>query len=202
MSEHVLDYLNAYYDGELNANLTKRVERHLAQCPLCQEAYEDLASTSSWLQDLSIPEMASSEKMTADIALLLPREQEKPGKDGKFSVIWWIVPLVLLSVWVLIGSTQWIGNMLMTANHWGIISVDPGIFAYQSMNDLLFNTLMENMNEFIPDNIAWLINLQDVFRSNVIIGFLHLTIAMLYLSWIAMWRANQNRQRSGHSLQQ
>lgn len=201
MSEHVLNILDAYYDGELSPNQMKKVERHLAQCSACQEAYDDIASTSAWLHNMPDPKMTPAEKMAADIALLLPREQEKPRSQSNTSAIWWIVPILLFSIWVLVGSTHLVSNLLLTANDFGLITIDPTLFTGQSINELLFSTFIENLNHLLPKDLSWLIDIQVFLRENIIRSVINISIAMLYMSWIAIWQANQNRQRNGQSLQ-
>ena len=201
MSDHILSILNAYYDGELSPNQMRKVEHHLAQCSTCRQAYDDIVSTSAWLHNLPEPEMVPAEKMAADIALLLPREQEKPRSQSNTSIIWWIVPIVLFFVWVLIGSTHIISNILITANGFGLITIDSSMFTPQSINDLIFSKFIENLSTVVPKDLSWMINTQDFVRENVIRSIINISIAMLYLSWIAIWRANQNRQGNGQSLQ-
>ena len=201
MSEHVSNILNAYYDGELNPNQMRKVERHLAQCSSCQEAYDDIVSTSAWLHQLPEPEMVPADKMAADIALLLPREQEKPRSQSNSSIIWWIVPIVLFSIWVLAGSTHIVSNVLITANEFGFIAIDPALFTTQSINDLIFSSFIENLSTIVPKDLSWMIETQGFLRESIIRSVINLSIAMLYLSWIAIWRANQNRQGNGQSLQ-
>jgi hypothetical protein len=201
MSEHVLNSLNAYYDGELSPNQMRRVERHLAQCSTCREAYDDIVATSAWLHNIPAPQMAPAEKMAADIALLLPREQEKPRSQSSTSTIWWIVPIVLFLIWVLVGSTHFVSNLLLTANDFGLITIDPALFTGQSINQLIFSTFIENLSKLLPKDLSWMIDTQDFLRENVVRSVIYISIAMLYMSWIAIWWANQNRQRNGQSLQ-
>ena len=201
MSDHILSILNAYYDGELSPSQMRKVEHHLAQCSTCRQAYDDIVSTSDWLHNMPDPKMAPAEKMAADIALLLPREQEKPRNQSNTSAIWWIVPIMLLSIWVLVGSTHIVSNLLLTANDFGLITIDPAFFTGQSINQLLFSTFIENLSKLLPKDLSWLIDTQDFLHENVIRSVINISIAMLYLSWIAIWRANQNRQGNGQSLQ-
>jgi hypothetical protein len=108
---------------------------------------------------------------------------------------------VLFFVWVLIGSTHIISNILITANGFGLITIDSSMFTPQSINDLIFSKFIENLSTVVPKDLSWMINTQDFVRENVIRSIINISIAMLYLSWIAIWRANQNRQGNGQSLQ-
>ena len=40
MSDHVIDWLSAYLDGELKGGRLQRVEEHLAGCRACREELE------------------------------------------------------------------------------------------------------------------------------------------------------------------
>ena len=46
MSNHVTEWLNAYFDGELTGNRLHQVEDHLAECEACQAELESLQGFS------------------------------------------------------------------------------------------------------------------------------------------------------------
>ncbi|MBI9050175.1 MAG: zf-HC2 domain-containing protein, partial [Anaerolineaceae bacterium] len=109
MSEHMLNYLNAYHDGELNKSQAQKVERHLQVCPSCNEAYQSILALSAELHEMPMPALPSAEKMAAEIALFLPRNQEPAVKDKIFKIGWWLIPIILLAIWILLFITNIFG---------------------------------------------------------------------------------------------
>ena len=50
MSEHILNWLPAYHDGELPPGRRQRVEAHLQGCPSCRAELETLTELSALLK--------------------------------------------------------------------------------------------------------------------------------------------------------
>lgn len=51
MKRHVLDQLPFWVEGDLNPAEYAATENHLAQCPPCREAAEELRDSQSWLRE-------------------------------------------------------------------------------------------------------------------------------------------------------
>ncbi|MFN7956964.1 MAG: zf-HC2 domain-containing protein [Holophagaceae bacterium] len=51
MTRHVLDLLPLWIGGDLDATDLDAVDRHLAQCPDCRAAAEDLRVSQAWLRE-------------------------------------------------------------------------------------------------------------------------------------------------------
>ena len=62
MSNHVTEWLNAYYDGELKGKRLQQVEEHLIECEACQAELESLQGLSALLQEVPAPEFPSPER--------------------------------------------------------------------------------------------------------------------------------------------
>lgn len=54
MSEHILEHLSAYLDGELSAAERERFRAHLAECASCSNRLAELVATDARLRDLPV----------------------------------------------------------------------------------------------------------------------------------------------------
>jgi len=62
MSDHVLELLNAYIDGELRGGQLRKVEAHLDECQSCLEEYYSLQALSATLLAAPVPDFPAPER--------------------------------------------------------------------------------------------------------------------------------------------
>ncbi|MEP7358135.1 MAG: zf-HC2 domain-containing protein [Anaerolineales bacterium] len=101
MSEHVLDWIGAYYDGELHGDRLRRVEAHLHACAACQAELAALQGLSARLQG-SPPRPARTppEQFVAQVGLrLAPRSaaEESRLRLRQAAGLW--LPLGVVTLW-------------------------------------------------------------------------------------------------------
>ena len=60
MKDEFLEQLNAYADGELSEKDRQRVEEHLAACPECRAAYEEILELKALMGEAKTPEGLSA----------------------------------------------------------------------------------------------------------------------------------------------
>ena len=123
MSNHITEWLNAYLDGELKNGKLHQVEKHLAECEECQAELESLKNLSSLLHEVPAPEFISSERFASQVSLRLPHEKPRATKRKAQEVGWWMIPVSLLLLWVLIGSVEVVGDVISTADKLGLLSL-------------------------------------------------------------------------------
>src|SRR5574341_536503 len=104
MSNHVTEWLNAYFDGELHGNRLQQVEEHLAGCVACQMELDSLHNVSQLLQEVPTPEFPSSERFAAQVNLLLPKRPAAATGGKLFEFGWWMIPVGLLAVWAFVST--------------------------------------------------------------------------------------------------
>ena len=102
MSDHISELLGPYLDGELTAGGLRKVEAHLGECPACQGELEALGSLSFTLRETGLPEFTSVEQLVTGVMLGLPRKPVKPVTHRTLEVGWWLAPVGLLIIWILI----------------------------------------------------------------------------------------------------
>lgn len=101
MSEHVLDWIGAYHDGELHGDLLRRVEAHLSNCAACQSELAALQNLAVRLQaSPPMPARTPPEQFVAQVQLRLP-PRSAPVSDRarvrQAAGLW--LPLGALALW-------------------------------------------------------------------------------------------------------
>jgi anti-sigma factor RsiW len=101
MSEHVLDWIGAYHDGELHGDPRRRVEAHLLVCAACQAELEALQNLAVRLQaNPPMPARTPPEQFVAQVRLRLPpRRVSAPGRERLRRVAGLWLPLGVLALW-------------------------------------------------------------------------------------------------------
>jgi predicted anti-sigma-YlaC factor YlaD len=111
MSEHVLDWLPAYHDGELHGKALQQVENHLQACATCRAELQALQSLSSVLKSAPVPDLTPPGRFAAQVALRLPR-RAAPRPPG-----WRLgVPLALIVIWAFVHTGLQLASWLFTAD--------------------------------------------------------------------------------------
>lgn len=201
MSDHVLDYLDAYYDGELNARLSQKVEKHLESCIECREAYQAMQQLSVELQAFTLPEFTSADRFSSQVMLCLPREQEMPIPEKAFQIGWWMIPVLLISAGVINAAVIMINNTLLWAYQFGWVQT-PGYIIPTISLESFFGMILNYLASLFPLSMQWMVFSEHFIRPVLSNLVLELALAILYLCWIAIWWIKHTRQGSGQSSEQ
>jgi len=189
LGNHVHEWLNAYYDGELHGRRLARVEDHLAHCPECQQALAELESLSALLQDDPLPKLSTSpEQFVSQVGLRLPRQVQqvlrRPKPRGPLSWRWALVPLGILGmVWFLQSVT--LVTDLLTAIE--VLGINPQAVSWLVPAQTAPQNLMQSASLFALD-------LGVPFDAVTFISLiLPLILAGGYLLWLVLWWVNQDQ---------
>ncbi|MGE5463497.1 MAG: anti-sigma factor family protein [Syntrophothermus sp.] len=195
MSKHIEEWLGAYLDGELQGSRLQHVEIHLAQCSPCQAELAKLEKLSRLVSEVPEPQFAAPERSAAQVILRLPAAQAIQVRTRVFSMGWWIVPVGLLAAWVFIGTSFFISDLLSVvgALGWlhsvsGWLTSGPGTQAFWSSTLGQFGIL--SGRNLIVASVA-----EAITKSSLAETGLQIWIALLYLSWLAIWWTRSARQR-------
>jgi anti-sigma factor RsiW len=203
MSNHVTEWLNAYLDDELKNGRLDQVEKHLAECAECQAELESLQNVSSLLHEVPAPEFISSERFASQVSLRLPHEQPKATKRKAQEMGWWMIPVSLLLLWVLIGTSEVVSGVVSTANKLGILSLGdaPAWLAADSSTETAWSGTLGEFGLLSGDSLQWAELTESFMRDNLPQIVWQSAIALLYLSWIAIWWARQKPREHGQLLE-
>ena len=203
MFNHVTEWLNAYLDDELKNGKLHQVEKHLAECAECQAELESLQNVSSLLHEVPAPEFISSERFASQVSLRLPHEQPRATKRKAQEAGWWMIPVSLLLLWVLIGTSEVVSGVVSTADRLGILSLGdtPAWLVTVSSSGTVWSGTLGEFGLLSGDSLQW-VELTESFTRNRLPQIVwQVAIALLYLSWIAIWWARQKRREHGQLLE-
>jgi hypothetical protein len=191
MSNHVTEWLNAYLDGELKNGKLHQVEKHLVECEECRAELESLKNLSSLLHEVPAPEFTPTERFAAQVNLRLPHEKPRAIKHKAQEVGWWMIPVSLLLLWVFIGSVEVVGDVISTADRLGLLSLNdaPAWLGSASSNGAVWSGRLEEFGFLDGQSLQWAAYTESFTRDNLPQIVWQLAIALLYLSWIAIWWA-------------
>ena len=202
MSDHMVELLGAYLDGELNNGQLRKVEAHLSECLACQEEVEALQALSGMLQETPLPEFPSPEQLAANVALHLPRKpirQPIPRRIIEFG--WWMAPVGLIVAWIFISATILVDNLVGTASGFGLLESTSAWFGIGTSSAANYSALLGRFGLLDLSNLQWLTAAESFARRLISSIFWQVAIAMLYLSWIAIWWARRTHRGLGQPLE-
>jgi predicted anti-sigma-YlaC factor YlaD len=200
MSDHVFDLLGAYLDGELHGGQLRKVETHLEECQDCREEYQSLQALSWTLQAAPAPDFPNSERLAADVALRLPRVPVKPVSRRVLEFGWWLVPAGLIATWVFIGTTILVSEMVTTASEFGLLQSISAQLIPNSLAGAYWSSTLGQFGILSGSSLQWAEITETFTRATVPLITWQVSIALLYLSWMAIWWARHTRRGSGEPL--
>jgi predicted anti-sigma-YlaC factor YlaD len=196
MSQHVSEWLNAYYDGELRGNRLHQVEAHLTECELCQKELESLDRLSNVLHTVPAPEFVSAERFASQVSLRLPHKQSAISRKQLFDLGWWMIPVGLLGIWVFIGTAFFVSDILSAANNFGLLSNISGWLDFGTSGDTLWTAALGQFGVLSGNSLNLAESTEAFTRTALPLLILNVSIALLYLSWMAIWWARHARHES------
>jgi len=196
MSNHVTEWLNAYLDGELKGNRLQHVQEHLAECTTCQDELDSLQSLSGLLQAVPAPEFPSPERFATQVNLLLPQKRTSTPGTQLFEVGWWMIPFGLLAVWVFISTAVLLGDAMSVAKNFGLLdSTTASFISAQSDTAEVMSTLGQ-FGMLQGNSLQWAETTENFTRGLFPQIVLQVAVALLYLTWFAIWWTRHTRQMS------
>jgi len=194
MSDHVTEWLNAYYDGELTGRRLHQVEEHLAECEVCQTELESLQSLSGLLHEVPVPEFTSPERFATQVNLLLPHKPIAVPENKLFEIGWWLLPVGLLAGWVFVSTAGLVSDMVSTANQIGVLTNVSGWINFGSADSVYWSNTLGQLGVLRGSSVNWADSIELFTRASLPQFMLHVSIAIAYLSWLAVWWTRHTRQ--------
>jgi predicted anti-sigma-YlaC factor YlaD len=201
MSEHVSEWLNAYHDGELHGIRLHHVENHLAECELCQAEFESLESLSGLLHEVPAPEFTAPERFAAQVMLRLPPKKVAVSRRQILEAGWWMIPVGLLAVWVLISTSFFVSDMLSTAHNLGFVNNISGWLLFGPSRNTNWSAALGQLGILRGNNLNWAEATEAFTKTSLPRISLQVSIALLYLSWIAIGWVRRTPREHGQLLE-
>ena len=196
MSNHVTEWLNAYLDGELKGNRLQQVEEHLTTCEVCQAELDSLQSLSGLLQTIPAPEFPSPERFATQVNLLLPQKRTAAPRNQLFEFGWWMIPVGLLAVWVFISTAALLGDAMSVAKNLGLLDSTTASFISAPSETVVVTSTLEQFGMLQGNSLQWAETAENFTRGLFPQIVLQVSVALLYLTWLAIWWTRHTRQMS------
>jgi anti-sigma factor RsiW len=198
MSEHINEWLSAYLDHELQGQRRHQVEAHLAGCPTCQAELQSLRQLSRLLKADPLPDVfPSPNRFAAQVTLRLPRRPLQPAKPRTPELGWWLAPATFLGVWVFFQAVYQLSAWVWAVSRLGLLGETADWMAPASSPTWL-TSMLDQLGVFTAHTSRQLSALAEGVGWNIISQLTWLIpLALLYLSWLAIWWMRQKRQVNG-----
>lgn len=201
MSNHIIEWLNAYHDGELMGRRLQQVEEHLAECETCQAEFESLQGLSALLNEVPVPEFISNERFVAQVNLQLPHRRVVSTKRKVLEVGWWMVPVGLLLAWIFFNTSSFVSDMMSVAYNFGLLDSGAIVLVAGSESNAYWTSTLGQFGILTGDSLQWAESTESYTRSILPQLIWQVSIALLYLTWIAIWWAQRTPQGYGQLLE-
>ncbi|HEY3474032.1 MAG TPA: zf-HC2 domain-containing protein [Anaerolineales bacterium] len=195
MSDHVTHWLNAYLDGELSANQLHRVDIHLAECEVCQRELESLEMLSDLLQEVPAPEFIPPERFASQVSLRLPHQRAQDSKKSMLEIGWWMIPLGLSAAWVFVSAFFFTNDLLSMGNSLGLLSSVSGWLAFGFPTEPYWSSTLGQFGLLSGNSLDLAASTEIFARTSLPQITMQVSIALLYLSWIAIWWARHTHRQ-------
>ncbi len=194
MSNHVTEWLNAYFDGELQGMRLRQVEEHLAECEACQSELESLRGLSAMLQEVPAPKFTSHERFVSQVNLRLPQRQVKNTRNNLMEIGWWLIPVGLLTAWIFFSTAVLVSDMVSAADRFGLLDSANTLLVSDTSERAIWSARLGQFGLLEGEGLGWA-EATESYTRNVLPQFVwQASIAMLYLAWIAIWWARHTRR--------
>jgi hypothetical protein len=198
MSKHITEWLNAYLDGELMGSRLHQVHEHLAECEACRAELHSLQDISALLHSVPSPEFTSPERLSAQVNLRLPHETPRVSRRRVQEVGWWMIPVSLLVIWVLLGTSAAVRDVVSTASRLGLLSGAPAWLV--PSDEAIWTGTLGQFGILSGKPLQWAEVTESVTRETLPQFIWQASIAFLYLGWIVIWWAQRTRGERGQLL--
>jgi predicted anti-sigma-YlaC factor YlaD len=198
MSNHVTEWLNAYLDGELHDIRLQQVQAHLAECDTCLADLESLEKLSDLLQEAPPAEFSPPERFASQVSLRLSRQKAVAPRKKILEVGWWMIPVGLLAVWIFISGIFFVYDVLFMANRVGLLMDVSSWMRFGTPGTANWSLILAQVGILRGNSLDLAASTEIFTRTSLLQITLQVSIALLYLSWIAIWWTRHMRQRNQH----
>jgi anti-sigma factor RsiW len=156
---------------------------HLSACESCRNELKELRLVSDLLQAAPDPEFMPAGRFASNLMLTLPRRtmRDLPPKPG--SLVWWLVPGVLLAAWFFVQTVFTLTGAVTAAQISGLLGSGGQETIWFAAVTSLFGSQAAPAQPALS-----LLNTLTVTGTNLLDGFLwQALIVLLYWGWLSVW---------------
>ena len=195
--DHVLDWLHAYHDGELQGEPLRYVEAHLAACKSCRAELEALRAFSLLLQESPpAPALLQPDSFVDCVVQATSGAPLRPAPAALKRALetgWYLIPVGLIGAWVFVQTAYIVVALILLAQSAPATAqlfpfTLPPIFdvSWLAVEQCLAGSGFEALRCVAGHVVS--------FGGAVVLGFGPLVgIALLYLAWVAAWWVGRRR---------
>jgi hypothetical protein len=141
-----------------------------------------------------MPDFPSPERFAADVALRLPRNPTKPMRRKALEIGWWLVPVGLIATWIFVSTVFLVSDMVEAANVFGLLNNTTDWLVAGSSGGANYSAFLGQFGFLDMETLRWFVSSESLARNMIEGIFWQVSIALLYLSWIAIWWARHRRR--------
>lgn len=197
MSDHMTEWLSAYLDGELHGIRLHRVEAHLAECRDCRAELQSLKDLSAVLHESGAPKFNAPERFIAQVNLRLPHQRARASRSKAFEIGWWMIPIGIMTLWIFMSTAFVVRDMISAAAAFGWVGSVPAWVIRDPSAGVYWSVAFGQAGLLSGNSLQWAQETESFIRTAVPQLTWQVSIALLYLSWIAIWWARHTRQGYG-----
>jgi hypothetical protein len=113
---------------------------------------------------------------------------------------WWMIPIGLLTAWIFFSTAVLVSDMISTADNFGLLDSTSTLLVSDPSGNADWTSTLGRIGVLEGDSLQWVESTESYTR-NVLPQFVwQVAIAMLYLTWIAIWWAGHARHQHGQLL--
>ena len=195
MFDHVSEWLSAYLDGELHGSRLEQVKMHLAECDACRAELASLETISDLLQEVPAAAFTPPERFAAQVRLRLPHQRRVTPRKKLLEISWWMIPIGLLAIWIFINTSFFVYDALSVANNFGLLTGVSNWTRFGVLGAANWSSTLGQIGVLDGNSLALAASTETFTRTSLTQITLQVSIALLYLSWIAIWWAHHQRQQ-------
>jgi hypothetical protein len=140
-----------------------------------------------------------AERFASQVILKLPQRQVRATRNQAFEIGWWMVPVALLAAWIFINTSFFLRDMISVAGTLGYVNSISDWLIFGSTAEAYWTATLGQFGVLSGENLGLVAAAESVTRSSLPQFSLQLSIALLYLGWIAVWWTRHTRQGHGRS---
>jgi hypothetical protein len=143
-----------------------------------------------------VPEFPSPERFATQVNLLLPQKRTSTPGNQLFEVGWWMIPVGLLAVWAFISTAVLLGDAVSVAKNFGILDKTIASFIAARSDTAEVTSTLGQFGMLQGNSLQWAETTENFTRGLFPQVVLQVAVALLYLTWLAVWWARHTRQMS------